>query len=142
MQEELMAIALRRNFLMPANEIYGHTAGFYDYGVVGAAMKRKIKRGGRELFLWREGFYEIESASVLPEAVLKASGHVDSFGDAMVQCGKCKTRLRADKLVEDALKKNAEGLKPAELDALIRENKIKCKCGGEFGEVVWFNFMF
>ncbi|MDO8339306.1 MAG: glycine--tRNA ligase [Candidatus Burarchaeum sp.] len=143
MQEELMEIALKRNFMMPSNEIYGHTAGFYDYGVVGAAMKRKIENAWRELFLWREGFYEIESASVLPENVLKASGHVDNFGDPMVQCRKCRTRVRADKLLEDALKKNVEGMKPAEMDALVKENGVKCgKCGGQYGEVVWFNLMF
>ncbi|VVC02828.1 Proline--tRNA ligase [Candidatus Burarchaeum australiense] len=142
-QEELMEIALKRNFLMPSNEIYGHTAGFYDYGVVGAAMKRKIENAWRELFLWREGFYEIESASVLPEPVLKASGHVDNFGDAMVQCRKCKTRVRADKLIEEVTKQKAEGMKPAEMDALIKEKGIKCgKCGGQYGEVVWFNLMF
>src|SRR3990167_7613771 len=135
MQEELMEIALKRNFLMPSNEIYGHTAGFYDYGVVGAAMKRKIENAWRELFLWREGFYEIESASVLPENVLKASGHVDNFGDPMVQCRKCRQRVRADKLLEDALKRNVEGMKPAEMDALIKEKDVKCaKCGGEYGE--------
>jgi len=89
MQEELMELALKRNFLMPSNEIYGHTAGFYDYGVVGAAMKRKLENAWRELFLWREGFYEIESASVLPEKVLKASGHVDNFFDEIVECRKC-----------------------------------------------------
>jgi glycyl-tRNA synthetase len=137
-----MELALKRNLLMPSNEIYGHTAGFYDYGVVGAAMKRKIENAWREIFLWRDGFFEIESAIVLPEKVLKASGHVDNFGDPMVQCRKCKTRQRADKLIEEALKVNAAVMKPAEMDALIREKGIKCKCGGEFDAVVWFNLMF
>lgn len=142
MQEELMELALKRNFLMPSNEIYGHTAGFYDYGVVGAAMKRKVENAWRELFLWREGYHEIESASVLPEKVLKASGHVDNFGDPMVQCRKCKMRVRADKLVEEALKQNAAVLSPNELDAIIKERQVKCKCGGAYDEVVWFNLMF
>ncbi|RLG20343.1 glycine--tRNA ligase, partial [Candidatus Micrarchaeota archaeon] len=138
-QEELMAVALKRNFLMPANEIYGHTAGFYDYGVVGAAMKRKLENAWRELFLWREGFYEIERASVLPAAVLKASGHVDNFGDMMARCAKCGWADTADAIVEDA-----EALeKPEQYEAAIKKLEFKCpKCGSKEFRVAWFKLMF
>ena len=141
MQEELMEIALKRNFLMPSNEIYGHTAGFYDYGVVGAAMKRKIENAWRELFLWREGFYEIESASVLPEPVLKASGHVDNFGDMMARCMKCGWVEKADAVIAPYPHEGA--MKLQDYESVMRQRGISCpKCKSKELKAEWFNLMF
>ncbi len=155
-----MEIALKRGFLIPSNEIYGHISGFYEYGSIGTPMKRKIERAWRELFLYRDGNYEIETANVLPEAVLRASGHLANFGDPLAECKSCKKRFRADTLVADHLEAEVKkggphvkrlkehlarlaGMKPEEMSAKIRELGIKCpECKGELAEVGWFNLMF
>jgi len=103
MKEDVMEIALKRGFLIPSNEIYGHISGFYDYGTVGAPMKRKIEEAWRSFFLRKDGAFEVETATLLPEIVLKASGHVGHFGDPLVECTECKKKFRADTLVADHL---------------------------------------
>jgi len=93
-----------------------------------------------EVELWRKYFIkdnaefvvEIETPLVTPYKVLEASGHVENFTDPIVECTKCHNVYRADHLIEEIAKVNVEGLKPSELDKIIREKGIKCpKCGGE-----------
>ena len=97
--DELMDVAIRRCILIPSSEIYGSPAGFYDYGPVGCEIKRKLENLWRREFLQKEGFHEIESTMVLPEAVLKASGHAANFADPLVTCSICKNKFRADHLI-------------------------------------------
>ena len=162
MKEEIMEIALKRDFLIPSNEIYGQISGFYDYGSIGAPMKKKIENAWRKFFIWRDGAFEIETVVILPEIVLKASGHVGHFGDPLVECSKCKKRFRADTLVADEISKKVKeegsgehvkrlkehltrlpGMKPEEISEKLKELGLKCPdCKGEFGDVGWFNLMF
>ncbi len=143
LNERIMELALSRSFLIPSNEIYGHTAGFYDYGPVGCQIKRKIENTWREMFVVREGFHEIETSSILPEIVLKASGHVTSFADPLVTCKKCKNKFRADHLLEEKTGDIYDGLPPNELAEKIKEEEIKCpRCKGDLESVGWFNLMF
>ncbi|MBI4399306.1 glycine--tRNA ligase, partial [Candidatus Micrarchaeota archaeon] len=143
MLEEVMEIALKRGFLIPSNEIYGHIAGFYDYGTVGCALKRRIENLWRDMFIKKEGFFEIETVTILPEIVLEASGHVSNFADPLVSCLNCKKKFRADHLIGDKTKEKAEGLKPEELNALIEKYNLRCpECKGELEPVKWFNLMF
>jgi len=147
--DRLMDVAIRRSFLIPSSEIYGSPAGFYDYGAVGCAIKQKLQNLWRQEFLQKEGFHEIETTLIVPEAVLKASGHAENFADPLVTCGNCKQKFRADHLIEenkDAKKDGvrAGGLPPAELSTLIKKYGVFCpQCKKPtLSDVGWFNMMF
>ena len=147
--DRLMDVAIRRSFLIPSSEIYGAPAGFYDYGAVGCAIKHKIENLWRQEMLQKEGFHEIETSIIVPEAVLKASGHAENFADPLVTCGSCKNKFRADHLIaenkeakKDGVK--AAGLPPAELGGLLKKYNIPCpQCKKPtLSDVGWFNMMF
>lgn len=147
--DRLMDVAIRRSFLIPSSEIYGSPSGFYDYGAVGTSIKHRIENLWRSEFLQKEGFHEIETSLIVPEAVLKASGHAENFADPLVACGSCKQKFRADHLIEenkDAKKDGVRpaGLPPAELSALIKKYAIPCpQCKKPtLSDVGWFNMMF
>jgi glycyl-tRNA synthetase len=141
--ERVMEVSRRRGFLLPSCRIYGGARGFYDYGPLGALLKRKIEEKWREYYVYREGFMEIEAPTLLIGEVFEASGHVDHFIDPMTYCRECGEFFRADHLVEEELGIDAEGLSIEELERLIREHDLRCpECGGELGEVTEFNLMF
>ncbi|HIH19091.1 TPA: glycine--tRNA ligase [Candidatus Micrarchaeota archaeon] len=147
--DALMDVAIRRSFLIPSSEIYGSPSGFFDYGPVGAAIKRKIENLWRSEFLHKEGFHEIETSLIVPEAVLKASGHAENFADPLVTCSQCKNKFRADHLIEqseNAKKEHvkAAGLPPAQLGELIQKYAVLCpQCKKPtLSDVGWFNMMF
>ncbi|MDD5171507.1 MAG: glycine--tRNA ligase [Candidatus ainarchaeum sp.] len=146
LHDRIFELALKRSFFFPSNEPYGATAGFYEYGPVGVLIKHKIEGLWREMFIKSEGFHEVETSIITPEPVLVASGHVSSFADPVVECIKCKTRVRADTLAEekhyDLHGEKWDG-KLESLDAVISGKGLKCpKCGGEFGKAFMFNLMF
>ncbi|MDD5502861.1 MAG: glycine--tRNA ligase [Candidatus Thermoplasmatota archaeon] len=139
---EILAMAKRRGFLYPSFEIYGGVAGFYDYGPMGAALKRKIEDQWRKFYVLGEGFGEIMCPAVTPEEVFIASGHVKEFTDFVVECKKCQTAFRADHLIEETGLKIHQHNKET-MDKMIAEAKIKCpQCGGEFAEAHPVNLMF
>jgi glycyl-tRNA synthetase len=139
---DVLSLCKRRGFLYPSYEIYGGVAGMFDYGPLGTAMRNNIVEIWRRLYTLGEGFVEIDSETIGPEIVFKASGHVDEFADKMVKCRSCDEAHRADHLVKD-LHPNPGTLKDAELDDLIRERGVTCPaCGGELSTVEEFNLMF
>ena len=141
--EKIMDLAKRRGYLWSSFEIYGGIAGFVDYGPLGCLLKNNIISKFREQYIVREGFYEIESPTVTPYEVLKASGHVDNFTDPIVECKNCLESFRADHLIEEFADVDTEGKTLKELDELIKKYNVRCpKCGGELGEVKKFNLMF
>jgi len=141
--EKVMDLALRRGFLWPSYEIYGGTSGFYDFGPLGATLKKKLEDKWREYYCIREGFLEISSPTITPEEVFTASGHIRSFVDPMVECKKCKEVYKANDLIEETLGIKADGLSYKELEELIKKNNVHChECGGELSEVWSFNLMF
>lgn len=142
--EKIFDVARRRGFFYPASEIYGGAAGFYDYGSTGTLLKRNIEKEWKRFFLGlSSNFFEIETSSIMPEKVFKASGHLESFVDPVAKCMKCGTFHRADHIVEEFLKENFEGMAAEELSKLIKKHKIRCtKCGGELSEVKVLNMMF
>ncbi len=143
LHERIYEIALKRAIFVPSNEIYAPTAGFYDYGPVGAAIRRKIIAEWRRVFITNEGNHEVETALILPEIVLKASGHVGHFSDPLVECGKCKKQFRADHLIEAKGKLGTQTMKIEEMGKVIEELKITCPdCGGKLSEAKPFNLMF
>jgi glycyl-tRNA synthetase len=99
--EKMINISTKRGFLWPSFEIYSGVSGFTDYGPLGAILKNNIMQLWRKQYIAGEGFYEIESPTVTPEEVLKASGHVDNFSDPMTQCSACKDVFRADHIIEE-----------------------------------------
>ncbi len=141
--EKIMDLARRRGYLWSSFEIYGGIAGFVDYGPLGCLLKNNIISKFREQYIVKEGFYEIESPTVTPYEVLKASGHVDNFTDPIVECKNCLESFRADHLIEEFADVDTEGKTLKELDELIKKYNVRCpKCGGELGEVKKFNLMF
>ncbi len=131
--DAVMELAKRRGFLWPAYEVYGGAAGFYDYGPLGAVMKKRFEDLWRHVFVRSEStpMAEIFCPRVTPEAVLVASGHVGEFTDLLVTCTACKAPTRADHLVTAAgYKGNAGALKAPEVDAQLAQLKPKCpSCG-------------
>ncbi|MDE1798126.1 MAG: glycine--tRNA ligase, partial [Candidatus Micrarchaeota archaeon] len=144
LNEKIMEIAVKRGFLIPAAEIYGSPAGFYDYGPAGAAIKRHVQELWRRIFIQQPGYHEIETGLVLPENVLKASGHATHFADPLTECGNCKQKWRADHLLEKQTLKSWAGKPPQELTEGLKANATKCPaCGlSQLGPVGWFNLMF
>jgi len=143
-KEELFNLALRRQLFFPTAEIYSDApAGFWDFGPIGVRIRNKVLETWRCELLEKEGLLEISGCQILPKAVFEASGHLQSFNDPVVQCGKCKALHRADQLIEAVTKEIVpEALPTEDLDKLIEKNKIVCsKCKGSLGQVRKFNMM-
>ncbi len=143
--EKIVSLAKRKGFVYPGSEIYGGFANSYTYGPYGVQLKNNIKN------LWWHWFVEkradmvgIDGTILLHPKTWKASGHVDTFNDPMVDCKDCQARHRADHLVEDKYEGNVDGLSLAELDEKITDFGVKCpKCGGtNFTKARQFNLMF
>lgn len=144
-EEKVIELAKRRGIFWPSYEIYGGVGGLYDIGPIGTRIKNKIVQLWRKIFVEENSDFvvEIETPMITPKKVLEASGHLENFTDPIVECNKCHRVFRADHLVEEVLKINAEGLKAEELTNLIREKNIKCPvCGGDLGDVRYFNLLF
>ncbi len=139
---DLMSLCKRRGFIWPSFEIYGGVAGMYDYGPLGCSLRNNIVDVWRAIYKGREGFIEIDSETVNPREVFKASGHVDEFSDYITYCTKCQAPFRADHLVKEFFE-NADVLGPKELEQAFIDHDVKCpECGGELGPVDEFNLMF
>ncbi len=141
--EEMMSISKKRGYLYPSFEVYSGVAGFYDYGPLGGMLKNNIMNLWRKYYELQEGFYEIESPTIMPRETLKASGHVDNFTDPMTKCTECGEIYRADHVIEAVIDKDVEGLPDDTLTEIIRDNDIHCsECGGLLSDVVSYNLMF
>ena len=141
---QLMELASRKSIFYPAAEIYPNSpAGFWDFGPVGQAIRRKIIDFWRHELLQKENMLEINGSQILPASVFEGSGHLKSFSDPIVSCSRCKKYERADRLISERLGKNVPEATPIEkLHELINKNNIRCpKCNGELGKVSRFNMM-
>ena len=97
--DEIAALAKRRGFIFQSSEIYGGIAGFFDYGPLGAELKRNVKEAWwRENVIMRDDVVPFDSSIIMHPLTWKASGHIDVFHDKMVDCKNCKHRFRADHL--------------------------------------------
>jgi len=140
--EDIVNLCKRRAIIIPSGEIYGGYAGFFDYGPIGAEIKRRIINDWWRTFVsMRDDVYGILPAIITSPKVWKASGHVDEFIDILVECKKCKTRYKAETLLEE-LGVDITDLSLEGISNTIRSNNIRCpKCGGELGEPRRFNLM-
>lgn len=140
--EKINELARRRGFLWPAFELYGGAAGFFDYGPLGAPLKRRIEDIWRQYFVIQEGFAEIEAPTIGVEGIYQASGHLSGFSDPLTGCKECKEVYRADHLIKHIVEV-PDALSNEEIYKTIQENEIVCpECGGQLTEVYEFNLMF
>lgn len=144
--EKIVSLCKRRGFVFPGSEIYGGLANSWDYGPLGVELKNNIQKSWWKFFVQeRQNMVGLDAAILMNPKVWQASGHVERFNDAQVDCKTCKARLRADHLIEDAVPGiKVEGLSPEDLDKLIAENNVKCsKCGSKtFSNARSFNLLF
>lgn len=107
--DKIVALAKRRGFFYPGSDLYGGLANTYDYGPMGTELLRNIKNIWWETFVTkRSDIVGLDASIISHHRIWEASGHVASFADAFVDCKNCKTRIRADHLIEDWLEKNPE----------------------------------
>jgi glycyl-tRNA synthetase len=140
--ESLVALCKRRGFIFQGSEIYGGLAGTWDYAPFGLALKNNLKKLWWKQFVDdRDDMYGIDTAILMNQNVWKASGHVGGFSDPLVEDAKTKKRYRADHLLEDA-GVDPKGMTPAQMDAAIKEKRIKSPDGNAIGDVRQFNMMF
>ncbi|MFR1324636.1 MAG: glycine--tRNA ligase, partial [Ezakiella massiliensis] len=149
--DTLVSLAKNRGFVFAGSELYGGLSNTWDYGPVGVLLKNNIKNAWWQKFV-RESQLNvgIDAAILMNPEVWKASGHLGSFSDPLIDCKACKARFRADKLIEDyAHENNIEGINPdgwtnEELETYIRDHNIVCpKCGKlDYTEIRQFNLMF
>ncbi len=148
--EKIVNLCKARGYVYPGSEIYGGLSNTWDYGPLGVELKNNIKKAWRKKFV-QESKYNVglDSAILMNPEVWVASGHVGGFSDPLIDCKECKTRHRADKLIEEWAHENgkdmiADGMSDSELIAFIGENKIPCPdCGKtNFTDIRKFNLMF
>ena len=143
--DELFALLRRRGYLWPSAEIYGGAQGLYDYGPLGLRLKRRVEEAWRRWFLGlSDDYHEILPAEILPEPVVRASGHLENFTDPEVSCDSCQTVFRADTILEKLRPDGVDGLPVGEIAALLAANPIPCpRCGQRTLSVPKpFNLMF
>ncbi len=142
--EQMAAFCKAKGFVYPSSEIYGGLSGFFDYGPLGSELKNNLKQSWWKFHVQdRDDIVGIDGSIITNPKVWVASGHVDCFEDVLVECTKCKERFRGDILIEDTLKIQADGLKPEDINKLIKQNRIVCqKCKSPLGEASTFNLMF
>lgn len=143
--EKIVALAKARGFVYPGSEIYGGLANTWDYGPLGAELKNNVKKAWVKKFIQEDvNNVGLDSAILMNPKTWEASGHLATFSDPLIDCRACKTRHRADKLVEDDGVADAGGMSNEELVAYIKEHNIKCpNCGkSDFTDIRQFNLMF
>ena len=143
--EKIVALCKGRGFVYPGSEIYGGLANTWDYGPLGVELKTNIKSAWRKKFI-QENKYNVglDSAILMNPQTWVASGHIGGFSDPLMDCKECKTRHRADNLIEDFDGTNVAGWSNEQMMDYIKENNIPCpNCGKHnFTDIRQFNLMF
>lgn len=144
--DEFAAFCNQYGFIFQGSEIYGGLANTWDYGPLGTRLKNNIKDAWRYYFIqMRDNSYEIDSDILMNPGVWEASGHLAGFTDPLLDCKECKTRHRADNLINEYdTDQNADAMTSAEMYEFILKNKVPCpKCGkSNFTDIRQFNLMF
>ncbi|MCS7134028.1 MAG: glycine--tRNA ligase, partial [Candidatus Caldarchaeum sp.] len=143
--DDVVKLGLEKGFFFPSAEIYaGAPAGFWEYGHLGALLKRKFVDAWHRLLVRRDEMILVDGSLILPKPVFVASGHLSTFADPVTRCLSCKSVFRIDRLIEEKLGlKVPERTPPQEIDSIIINTGFKCPvCGGPFEKVSLFNMMF
>ncbi|MGN0454603.1 MAG: glycine--tRNA ligase [Ruminococcus sp.] len=143
--DAIVALCKNRGFVYPGSEIYGGLANTWDYGPLGVALKNNIKQAWTKKFI-QENKYNVglDSAILMNPQTWVASGHLGGFSDPLMDCKECKTRHRADNLIEDFDGTNVAGWTNKQMTDYIEEKQIPCpNCGKHnFTDIRQFNLMF
>ena len=148
--EKIVALCKSRGFVYPGSEIYGGLANTWDYGPLGVELKNNVKKAWMKKFV-QESKYNVglDAAILMNPQTWVASGHVGGFADPLIDCKACKTRHRADKLIEEWAHNNgkdmiADGMSDSEMIKFMDDNGINCPdCGAhDFTDIRKFNLMF
>ena len=144
--EQLVNYCKQYGFIYQGSDIYGGLANTWDYGPLGSRLKNNIKDAWRKRFIQEnKNSYEIDADILMHPRVWEASGHTSSFSDPLIDCRGCKSRFRADKLIEENTDEiNPDTLTDKEMVEYIKEHNFKClKCGKcDFTDIREFNLMF
>ena len=148
--EKIVALCKNRGFIFAGSEIYGGLANSWDYGPLGVEFKNNVKKAWWQKFV-QESPYNVglDCAIIMNPKTWEASGHLGGFSDPLMDCKVCRTRHRADKLIEDyaaanGLNDNPAGWTNEQMSDYIKEKHITCPdCGsGDFTDIRKFNLMF
>ena len=144
--QELVNYCKQYGFIFQGSEIYDGLANTWDFGPVGALLKDNVKKAWLKKFIQEDtNNVGLDSAILMNPKTWEASGHLKTFTDPLIDCKSCKTRHRADKLIDDFTNSElGDSLSQEEMIKYIRENKIPCpKCGkSDFTDIRNFNLMF
>ena len=145
--DEIINYAKAYGFIFQGSEIYGGLSNTFEYGPLGVELKNNIRKYWWKRFINEmPNNYGLDSAILMNPQVWVASGHVSSFSDPLVDCKKCKSRYRADKLIEDFKmgKVSCDGWDNERLEQFIKDEEIPCpKCGSkDFTGIRQFNLLF
>ena len=143
--EELVNLCKQYGIIYQGSEIYGGLANTWDFGPIGVELKNNIKKAWKKKFIQEDlNNVGLDSAILMNPKVWEASGHISTFSDPLIDCKNCKTRYRADKLVEEAGIEDTGGMSNKDLMNYINDHKIVCpKCGKlDYTDIRQFNLMF
>ncbi len=145
--DKLVALCKNRGIIFPGSEIYGGMGNTWDYGPVGVEIKNNIKRAWWKRFVQEsENSFGVDAAILMNSRVWEASGHTTSFSDPKMDCKSCKTRHRADNLIEAHSKGavNPDLMSNEEMEQYIQEHHVCCPVCGNFNwtNIRTFNLMF
>ena len=144
--DKMVNLCKQYGFIFQGSEIYDGLANTWDYGPMGSRLKNNVKDAWRKRFIQeRENAYEVDADILMHPMVWKASGHVDSFSDPLTDCRECKTRHRADNLINDFSNSSiGDSMSNDEMLNYLEKNKVPCpKCGKcNFTPIRQFKLMF
>ena len=148
--ETIVRLCKSRGYVYPGSEIYGGLANTWDYGPLGVELKNNVKTAWRKKFIQEnKNIVGLDAAILMNPETWVASGHVSGFSDPLLDCKECKTRHRADKLIESYAHEKgedivADGWTDEQMLKYINEHKIVCpKCGKlNYTDIRKFNLMF
>ena len=145
--EKLVSYCKQYGYIFQGSEIYGGLANTWDYGPLGRELKENVKNAWHKKFIQESRYnHGLDAAILMNPEVWVASGHVASFSDPLIDCKNCKTRHRADKLIEEFTdgKETGDGWSNEKLEEYIKDNNICCpNCGkSDFTSIRQFNLLF
>ena len=149
--EKILSLCKNRGFIFQGSEIYGGLANSWDYGPLGVEIKNNLKKAWWKRFVYESSYnVGLDSAILMNREVWVASGHIGGFSDPLMDCKECKSRFRADKLIEDHFMESGreilgiDGYSKEELRKIIDDENIICpKCGEKnYTDIRSFNLMF
>lgn len=148
--DKILNLCKGRGFVFPGSDIYGGFANTWDFGPIGVELKNNVKKAWWKRFVQESpNTYGVDAAILMNPRVWDASGHTQSFSDPKMDCKECKTRERADNLIEEYAKKHnlevvVDTMSNEEMEKFIEEHKINCpKCGKHnWTNIRQFNLMF